>query len=207
MTIRSSLFILATVIALSGCTASRHKVIAATSTVIGIEVAQSPANQSPQAKIGYNRAELAIVPTNRDDEPQSGNKSGGASDVPDVLMELKYQGLMGGTNSGIYQRLAVGSNAVTQPGAWLMFLKNANGEVSQENARALEAAMDKVPSATASQDLADLARGFAAASPANVSQYNTAAQGAGFSDFQAFLRSNPTAEQVAKVRTNFLSGS
>ncbi|MGE3846760.1 MAG: hypothetical protein AB7I01_07760 [Gammaproteobacteria bacterium] len=191
----------------SGCTASRHKVIAATGTVIGLEVAQSPANQSPQAKLGYNRAELAIVPTNRNDEPAAGGNGTGASDVADVLMELKYQGLLGGSSSGIYQRLAVGSEAVTQPGAWLMFLKDAQGTVSAANASALEKAMEAVPTAEATQTLGDLARGFSAADSGTQQRYDAAAKSAGFASFQAFLAAKPTAAQATKVRDNFVAGN
>ena len=191
----------------SGCTASRHKVIAATGTVIGLEVAQSPANQSPQAKLGYNRAELAIVPTNRDDQPAAGANGQGASDVADVLMELKYQGLFGGSNSGIYQRLAVGSQAVTQPGAWLMFAKNAAGDVSPDNANALEKAMKAVPEASSTQMLGDLARGFGAADSGTQKRYDAAAKSAGFSNFQAFLAAKPSVAQATKVRDSFVTGN
>lgn len=191
----------------SGCTASRHKVIAATGTVIGLEVAQSPANQSPQAKLGYNRAELAIVPTNRDDQPAAGGNGRGASDVADVLMELKYQGLFGGSNSGIYQRLAVGSTAVTQAGAALMFAKNTAGEVSPQNADALEKAMQAVPEASSTQMLGDLARGFAAADSGTQQRYDAAAKSAGFTDFQAFLAAKPSVAQATKVRDSFATGN
>ena len=48
-----------------GCTNNRHAVIAVTGTNIGVEISQNPANQSPQAKLGYQRSEVAIVPSNR----------------------------------------------------------------------------------------------------------------------------------------------
>jgi hypothetical protein len=192
---------------ISGCTAGRHKVIAATGTVIGLEVAQSPANQSPQAKLGYNRAELAIVPTNRDDEPAAGGNGKGASDVADVLMELKYQGLLGGSSSGIYQRLAVGSTAVTQPGAALMFAKDAEGTVSDQNAKALEKAMEAVPGASAGKTLGDLARGFSAADSVTRQRYDVAARAAGFTDFQNFPAARPTPAQAAEVRDKFVTGN
>jgi hypothetical protein len=53
-----------------------------------------------------------------------------------------------GATSGIYQRLAVGSTAVTQPGAAFMFAKGAGGELDPQTAAAVEkaqAAVQKVP--------------------------------------------------------------
>lgn len=136
---------------LYGCTNSKdHYVIASTGTVIGVEVSQNPVNQSPQAKLGYNRGELAIVPTNRGQciwntqnsqwecsgpGPQG---SGGAKDSTDVLMELRYGGIFSlGSGSGIYQRLAVGTTAVQQPGAAFMFAKDTKGNVNASVAQAV----------------------------------------------------------------------
>ena len=131
---------------LASCESKEHYVIAATGTVIGVEVSQHPANQTPQAKLGYNRAELAIVPSNRptcvvkdDGSVNCGNTNGSAEETPDVLMELRYGGIFDlGESSGIYQRLAVGPNAVKQPGAALMFAKNADGSVDQKAANLLK---------------------------------------------------------------------
>ena len=64
-TLPAMTFLIAGMWIVSGCQTSDHFVIASTGTVIGIEVSQNPANQKPQAKLGYNRSELAIVPTNR----------------------------------------------------------------------------------------------------------------------------------------------
>jgi hypothetical protein len=132
----------AAVLALPGCqTNQRHQVIAVTGTNIGVEVSQNPANQSPQAKLGYQRAEFTIVPTNRGVDAQDKGNGNGALDVPDVVMELKYSGIFDfGEMSGIYQRLAVGSKAVEQPGASLMFVRNAKGEVTANGAAAIAAA-------------------------------------------------------------------
>jgi hypothetical protein len=134
-----------------GCSNNKeYYVIAATGTVIGVEVSQNPATQAPQAKLGYNRGELAIVPSNRppcvaDDSKtppvQCGTLGQGAKDVPDVLMELRYGGIFDtGPSSGIYQRLAVGDVAVRQDGAALMFARNADGAVDAAAAQALIAA-------------------------------------------------------------------
>jgi len=42
---------------------------------------------------------------------------------------------------GIYQRLAVGKTAVSQPGAAFMFAKNANGKMEPETATAVKDAL------------------------------------------------------------------
>lgn len=143
-------FIVSSGIVLQGCQNTRHTVVAATGTSIGVEVSQNPANQSPQAKLGYHRAELAIVPSNRSTgDSATGSMGAGARDVADVLMELRYGGIFDlGATSGIYQRLAVGSIAVTQPGAAFMFAKGAGGELDPQTAAAVEraqAAVQKVP--------------------------------------------------------------
>lgn len=102
---------------LSGCTTNRT-VLVATGTVLGIEVAQNPSTGLYHAKLGYNRAELALVPTD------TTNKY-----TPDVLTELKMTGLLS-FDASIYQRLAVGPQAVSQIGAAALFSKDANGVVS-----------------------------------------------------------------------------
>jgi hypothetical protein len=138
-------------VAMAGCSkTNEYYVISATGTVIGVEVSQNPATQTPQAKLGYNRGELAIVPSNRppcltDDSKnppvQCGQLGRGARDVPDVLMELRYGGIFDtGPSSGIYQRLAVGETAVAQPGAALMFARNADGTLDPAAPAALRAA-------------------------------------------------------------------
>jgi hypothetical protein len=136
-------------LSLGACNGQEYYVIASTGTVIGVEVSQNPATQAPQAKLGYNRGELAIVPSNRPpcltDEGQTkvacGQLGEGARDVPDVLMELRYGGIFDtGPSSGIYQRLAVGKIAVAQPGAALMFARDADGTLDPAAPAALRAA-------------------------------------------------------------------
>ena len=127
---------------IQGCGENRHMVLASTSTNIGVEISQNPATQSPQAKLGYQRVELAIVPSNRttkDDVSAANSMHNGAKDVADVVMELRYGGIFDlGATSGIYQRLAVGSIAVTQPGASLMFAKDASGTVTKDATNAIK---------------------------------------------------------------------
>ncbi len=131
-----------------GCRSYNHSVIAATGTSIGVEVSQNPATQVPQAKLGYQRAELAVVPTNRSAEKTTtaqNSMGDGAKDHGEVIMELRYGGIFDtGKSSGIYQRLAVGKTAVSQPGAAFMFAKDDEGELKGNTAdavvRAAEAA-------------------------------------------------------------------
>ena len=124
---------------LSGCATNRHAVLAVTGTSIGVEIAQNPATQIPEARLGYQRMEVAIVPTNRSARDEAGEAPGGASNHANVLMELRYTGIFqGGPSSGIYQRLAVGTEAVRQPGAAALFLRDAEGKLDPAAAQALK---------------------------------------------------------------------
>ncbi len=138
---------------LSGCSGTSSSIIAATGTTIGVELSQNQATQTPTAVLGYRRAELAYVPTNRASvtktttQGQNENKNiveeggtpsvgNGARDSANVLMELRYRGIFAwGQDSGIYQRLAVGDIAVGEPGASYMFSKNEKGNVDPEVAK------------------------------------------------------------------------
>jgi hypothetical protein len=102
-----------------------------------VEISQNPATQTPQAKLGYQRTEIALVPTNRPTEDPTDKKVKGAEETAEVLMELKYAGIFSwGASGGIYQRLAVGKTAVSQPGAALMFTRNVAGDVGNDAAKA-----------------------------------------------------------------------
>ncbi|NWF92328.1 MAG: hypothetical protein HXY46_05390 [Syntrophaceae bacterium] len=147
---------------ISGCSAISGSVIASTGTTIGVEITQDQATQTPRAVLGYKRAEFAYVPTNRgtakkttttvqgnttttvteDGLPASG---GGARDSANVLMELRYSGIFDwGSGSGIYQRLAVGDEAVRQPGASFMFMKDSKGQIQADTAKYLALAQKAV---------------------------------------------------------------
>jgi hypothetical protein len=144
---------------IQGCTAAGGSVIAATGTTIGVELSQNQTTQTPIGVLGYKRAELAYVPTNRGNadkttkvtdadkkvtETQEGGlppMKGGARDSANVLMELRYSGIFDwGAGSGIYQRLAVGDLAVTRPGASMMFAKDTQGKIDASAASALSVA-------------------------------------------------------------------
>lgn len=121
--------LLASVLLLTGCQAINHNyVVSGTGTILGIQIAENPATQLYEAKLGYARAETALVPTNG----------------PAVLMELRYSGMFS-RNGGIYQRLAVGSAAVEQPGAAFMFAKDAAGNLSTNVIEAISLKMKKIP--------------------------------------------------------------
>jgi len=204
---------------LSGCANTKdHYVIASTGTVIGVEVSQNPVNQSPQAKLGYNRGELAIVPTNRGQCVWNNQKSqwdcsyhglqgsGGAKDSTDVLMELRYGGIFSlGSDSGIYQRLAVGRTAVKQPGAAFMFVRKTDGSIDNHTAAQVKEAIEKIQT-TPPQIRSELyvmnkawLKLYNTDSKADV--FNNAAESVGYKDFRSFLMAEPipSTEQVNKV--------
>lgn len=124
-----------------------HYIIAASGTVIGVQLGQAPADITPQAKLGYSRGEIAIVPTNRrvcykgpNNQPLCEAGTGDASISPNVLMELYYKGFFSrGDGSGIYQRLAVGKIAVSQAGAAVLFAKDSSGKVDENAVLAAKA--------------------------------------------------------------------
>ncbi|WP_309387284.1 hypothetical protein [Cerasicoccus frondis] len=155
----------------TGCSSKGHYVVAASNTLIGVKVAQNPGTQFPEGEVGYARQELALVPTDRmqpDNEPRSEvyaveyndkgkitketrtvNANGlgkieGSDKSTDVLMELKATSLLS-FNASIYQRLAVGKNAVGQPGAALMFSRDESGNTNPE---AVKAAFDEIAKKT-----------------------------------------------------------
>jgi len=154
-----------------GCTTTGSSVIAATGTIIGVEVSQNQTTQTPMAVLGYKRAEIAYVPTNRgtpdttktgNDESgadKTANKSGlpsmgaGAKDSANVVMELRYVGIFDmGSASGIYQRLAVGDKAVSQPGASLMFAKDGTGKIDSTAVEAISVAQKNLFAQVSSAD-------------------------------------------------------
>jgi hypothetical protein len=201
---------------LSGCAGTHHKVLAATGTNIGVEITQNPATQAPTAKLGYQRTELAIVPTNRSGEPATaGSAASSARDAADVVMELRYGGIFDlGATSGIYQRLAVGTTAVQQPGAAFMFAKGADGKLDPEAAAAVARAQEAVAGLPerepdVKQEQLRLLRRFRAlvrADPANEGKFDEAAREATkgaekyerFTQFLADLRA--TVDTVARVK-------
>lgn len=122
-------FALLSALLFTGCSAINHNyVVTGTGTIIGLQIAENPATQLYEAKFGYARAEMALVPTNG---------------VP-VLMELRYSGIFS-RYGGIYQRLAVGADAVKQPGAAFMFAKDADGSISSNAVQAITGKIKDIP--------------------------------------------------------------
>ena|SRR5215510_13983493 len=191
------------VLLLQGCAQQGYSVLALTTTIIGVEVSQNPANQTPQAKLGYNRGELAFVPTNRNAGEIAGNTQAGARDTANVLMELRYGGIFDlGPSSGIYQRLAVGDIAVHEPGAAAMFIKNADGNVDPQAAAALQA-VKTIPAVdpAVEAERAVLAKRFLALKndPVSRPKFDEAAGAAGYRTFEDFAIDPETT--LNKVRT------
>jgi hypothetical protein len=130
---KSTIFSLLTCL-LCGCASELHdSVITSTVTTLGVEVAQNPTTQLYQAKLGYNRAELAFVPTDRG---QASNQIGGAASTGNVLLELSLKNIFAG--GGVYQRLAIGKDAVSQPGAAFLFAKDQNGQLGTNAASIIQ---------------------------------------------------------------------
>jgi hypothetical protein len=187
-----------------GC-AGRQAVVAVSGTVIGVEISQNAANQSPQAKLGYNRGEIAVVPTNRSGDVEPAGHLNGARDVADVLMEIRYGGIFDtGPTSGIYQRLAVGSNAVVQPGASLMFAKDAAGNVSEKTTEILKSLQSiPAPDASSSREQLTLANAFRD-TPDEVTRgkFDAAAKATRvFADFDAFLTNRPRQPTMSEAQS------
>lgn len=186
---------------LAGCAGGRHYVVAATSTIIGLEIAQNQASQMYQAKLGYNRSELAIVPSNRssgkDGDVTTGN---GAKDASDVVMELHYNNIFSLNSSAIYQRLAVGSIAVGQPGAAFMFAKSANGTLDPTVAAQVAASIKSIPAPDPAVTTLKLPLAKAYQAAPDKSKFEKAATDNGYRSFNDFLiEANTPSEKVSAV--------
>ncbi len=185
---------------LAGCVHNENQVVAGSGTLIGLQIGQAPADTTPQLKFGYSRAEIAFVPTNRG----AGEKTGGAQDTTDVLMELNYS--RGGTRDaigGIYQRLAVGRTAVQQGGAAVMFAKKPDGSIDENAAKAVQGALGTIPKFDAAKaaDALPLHKAYNQMKPSGKTEaFDEAAKSLGFASYQDFVRAEPTAAQVANMR-------
>jgi len=195
-----------------GCTAVHDHVLATTVTVIGVQIHQKDQDKTPEVKIGYARSEFAFVPTdhetarNSTDQGTKGPASGSARNSAEVLMEINAQGSIGlGTayQGGVYQRLAVGQTAVTQPGAAFMMAKNADGKLDKDSADAVSKALQKIPQTpgdvlTAREPL----RKAYLALPNKKAVFDEAVK-PDFADFRSFLIGDPKTpdlETVKKIR-------
>jgi len=184
---------------LAGCQAVNHNyVISATGTIIGVQVAQNAVSQLYEAKLGYARSEVAMVPTNKGTNGVINAGTQGAKDTPSVIMELRYNGIFS-LSGGIYQRLAVGDMAVQQPGAALMFAKDQDGSLDPAVANAL-ASVKAVPAADADSisALLPLAKSYATSKTKDL--FENVAHQFGYADFGAFLTDKSlTLAKIAEV--------
>lgn len=173
-------------LALTSCQSTQNRIIVHTGTAIGLEIAQNPASQLYQAKLGYVRTEFAMMPFTN-------------GESADVIMELSYGSIFSLQNSSIKQRLAVGKIAVTQPGAFAMFARNADGNLDT-NAVALAKALSSIPTPepTATANVLPLAQAYSA-SPRRV-DFDTVAVAQGFASFSQFLvKPNLSVSDVAAM--------
>lgn len=128
---KSHALLIALALLTSSCASLHDSIISSTTTVLGVEVDQNAATQMYYAKLGYVRSELAFVPTDR-----TTNQIGGSASTGNVLMELSLKNIF--TGGGVYQRLAIGTAAVTQPGASFLFAKDQNGQLSSNAVNILQ---------------------------------------------------------------------
>jgi post-segregation antitoxin (ccd killing protein) len=127
---------------LTGCTANKDNVLAVTGTVIGVQIHQKDTDKTPELKVGYARTEFAYVPTDKRSDTNA--PGGSAANSAEVLMEINAQGNVGlGTayQGGVYQRLAVGKTAVSQPGAAYMMAKDSGGNIDPATAQMVSEAI------------------------------------------------------------------
>jgi len=141
-----------------------------------------------------------VVPSNRSADKEAGNTANGAKDCADVMMELHYSGIFStGTGSGIYQRLAVGSTAVSQPGAAFMMAKAPDGTLSTNTADALSRSIQSINQVYSTNEAPKVAisRAYGAASPDNKKAFDAVVspQYKSFSDFLIDTTTTPTQVQ------------
>lgn len=136
----------------------RENVLASTQTVVGLQLAQNPQTQGYEARAGFSRQELFIVPTSKrvaydsggevpprarsfaaDGTPirdDAGVTSDDPSRTPEVLGEIMVDGAVGldpagkPLSVGVYQRLAVGPRAVSSPAAERLLARGVGGSVA-----------------------------------------------------------------------------
>lgn len=171
-----SLLSLIVAFTLCGCKSLQHSVLVFTATNIGVDISQNPQTQAPQARLGFNRGELVIVPIDA-----------ATRHVPDALTEIRYGNVFSTSDATIYQRVAVGSTAVSQPGAALMFGKGASGNLDAATAASIMQSLGGVPKVTIqdSLTLATVLKAYADA--ADKALFDSVARKFGFQDFKDFL--------------------
>lgn len=148
----------------SGC-GSQTCVVAQSTTCIGLDATYDQQTQTPRGRMGYVRAETAIVPTNKTpdcayekdakDAKQGG--TGGAADSPDVLIEFSFLNwFCVWKDQNIYQRMAVGEHAMKV--APYVFMRDGAGQFSLSkeaiaNIQAVKTLNDAIAAQPAAQDV------------------------------------------------------
>jgi hypothetical protein len=184
---------------LGGCE-TKHAVIAHTGTLLGIDLSENPSTGLYHVKLGYGRSEFVFLPSNRADGTNDLPFGGGAKDVAPVIMELLMQNIFNGGK--VYQRLAIGEAAVNQPGASLMFAKDADGTLSIQAAAALGASLQTIPAPDAKATAAKLPLAAAYLQSDNKAAFDSAAKSKGYASFATFLSQTlPLAEVQAMGET------
>lgn len=107
---------LLTLLLQTSCAVVKDHVFVTSGTVLGFSLAQNPATQLYEAKLGYGRMELGLIPTNTNGVPTS-----------DVMFEVTFGGLPGGSFS---QRLAVGTEACQWGSKSLLFARDSKGRMT-----------------------------------------------------------------------------
>lgn len=192
------LFIALIAAACAGCAGHKHAVIAHTGTILGLQIAENPSTQLYEVKFGYARSEFAYVPSNRaatEDDVNSGN---GASDTPEMLMELRYGNILS-RDATLYQRLAVGKAAVSQPGAAFMFAKGKDGTLDAATADAVSRAFQDVPASNAESAKAKTPLGKRFQAATDKAPFEAAAKKHGYASFGAFLIEPSTKPETIKA--------
>lgn len=183
-----ALILLVSALMLAGCTTSKRHIVAWTGTTLGFDVSQNPVTQLYQAKFGYGRAEVVFVPNAETNVP-----------VTDVVMEVRYHGLLSLAGGGLYQRLAIGSEAVRQPGAVLMFAKDANGTLDPAVAQAALASVKTITNVSAPVTAAKLPLAEAYKAAPDKAAWHTAVKAFGFTSFEDFLVNATSIDTVTAV--------
>lgn len=180
----------------SGCR-SNTSVVVSNTTGIGLEVKYDQASQTPMGWMGYINNVFGIVPTNRINEENSKQVIGGAQESADVLFETNFCNFFSfWKDNGIYQRVAVGKNAVNQPGATVMFAKSGNnGTVTSD---IVTAALNAVKTITADEVVmkAKIAKNYAIGNDANKLIILNVLKELGYANWDAFLSQANTSSAV-----------
>lgn len=178
-----------------GC-GSQTCIVAGSQTVIGIEAYYDQKTEMPYGRVAYARNEIAIVPTNRlpdcyyeSDTARKEMENGGAKDTGNVLMEINFTNwFCFWKDQAVYQRLAVGDSAVSQPGAAIMFAKTQTGTLDKSAIDALKS-LGSIKTVAASD--VSFKKKLIDVYVKDKDKVNKVLTGLGFASWDGFLDGNP----------------